>query len=83
MSDTFAKSSPLASARFSTGAMPEIICSVFQPAMPMYSNAFAASVAENCVAAPISRAFLVRTSMAAAASSAPMSDVEIALTAAI
>ena len=48
--------------------MPEIppsISSVFQPAIAMYSSACADSVAENCVAAPISFAFAVSASKSA------------------
>ena len=46
ISDTMAKSSPDAVARFSTGSMPANICSVFQPAIPMYCIASATSEAE-------------------------------------
>ena len=55
-------------------AIPEIMSSDFHPAIPMYSKAFADSVAENDVIAPISLAFAVR------ASSSPPVAPEIAAT---
>ena len=57
ISDVVAKSAPLAAARFRIPSIPLIICSDFQPAMPMYSKASLASVAENFVVAPICLAF--------------------------
>ena len=57
ISDTVARFSPEAAARFITPSMPAIICSLFHPAIAMYSMASPASTAEYFVVAPISRAF--------------------------
>ena len=62
MSDVVAKSSPDAAARFMIPSMPLSISLVFQPAMPIYVIACAASVAENFVLLPISRALARRSS---------------------
>ena len=62
MSDVVARSSPEAAARLMMPSIPETISPVFQPAMAIYSKAEAASVAENLVLAPISRAFVRRAS---------------------
>ena len=56
ISDATARSSPEAAARLIMPSMPSIISPLFQPAIAMYSNAEAASEAENFVFAPISRA---------------------------
>ena len=56
MSDVVAKSSPSAAARFIMPSMPSIMSCVFQPAIAMYWNASADSVALNLVLAPISLA---------------------------
>ena len=62
ISDTCARSSPLAAARSNTGFIPANISSVFQPAIPIYFIASALSCAENIVFLPIfialSRSFL-------------------------
>ena len=57
MSDVDASSSPLAAARFIMPSMPSTISADFHPAIAIYSIAWPASVAENCVVAPISLAF--------------------------
>ena len=62
MSEVVARSSPDAAARFIMPSMPFSISSVFQPAMAIYSKAFADSVAENFVVEPISLAFSVNFS---------------------
>ena len=62
ISEVVARSSPDAAARFMMPSIPSIMSPVFQPAMAMYSKADAASVAENLVLAPISRAFPRRSS---------------------
>ena len=54
-----ARSSPDAAARFIIPSIPFSMSSVFQPAIAIYSNACALSVAENLVFAPISFAFSV------------------------
>ena len=77
ISDTLAKSSPLAAAKFIIPLIPSIICDEFQPAIPIYDIAPAASIAENFVFAPISLAF------ADSASSSPPVAPEIADTFAI
>ena len=59
ISETIAKSSPEAAARFITPSMPFSISSVFQPAIAMYSKACADSVAEYFVSMPICFAFSV------------------------
>ena len=56
MSDTVARFSPDAAARFMTPSIPASICSLSQPAIAMYSIASPASLAEYLVVAPISRA---------------------------
>ena len=56
ISDVVARSSPEAAARFMMPSMPSSISPVFQPAIAIYSKADAASVAENLVLLPISRA---------------------------
>ena len=56
ISDTLAKSSPEAAARFIIPSIPPNISSVFHPAIAMYSIACPASVAVNFVDAPISLA---------------------------
>ena len=61
ISEVVAKSSPDAAARCMMPSMPFSISSVFQPAIAIYSNAAADSVAENFVEAPISFAFSVRS----------------------
>ena len=62
ISDVVARSSPDAAARFIMPSMPPSMSSVFQPAIAMYSIAAAASVAENLVLLPISRALSRRAS---------------------
>ena len=57
ISEVVAKSSPEAEARFMIPSIPPIISLVFQPAIPIYLNASADSVAVYLVAAPISIAF--------------------------
>ena len=57
ISEVLARSDPEAAARFMIPPIPETISFVFHPAIAMYSIAFAASVAENCVVAPICFAF--------------------------
>ena len=53
MSETCPKSSPDAAARFIMPGKPPNIWSVFQPAIAIYSRAFPASTAVNCVVAPM------------------------------
>ena len=62
ISEVVARSSPDAAARFIMPSIPPSISLVFQPAIAIYSNADAASVAEYFVFAPISRAFARRSS---------------------
>ena len=62
ISDVVARSSPEAAARFMIPSIPPSMSSVFQPAIAMYSIVAAASVAENLVFAPISRALSRRAS---------------------
>ena len=62
MSEVVARSSPEAAARLMMPSIPSSISSVFQPAMAMYSKASPASIAENLVLAPISRALSRRSS---------------------
>ena len=57
ISEVVPKSSPDAAARFMMPSRPDVICSVFHPAMAMYSRAWADSEAENLVVSPISFAF--------------------------
>ncbi len=59
MSDTLARLSPDAPARFIIPAIPSSICLSSQPAIAMYCIAWPASVAENWVVAPISFALVV------------------------
>ena len=69
ISEVTAKLSPDAAARSITPSMPESISSVFQPAIAIYSNALAASVALNFVFAPIS--FALSDSFSKSAPAAP------------
>ena len=59
ISEVVAKSSPDAAARLMIPSIPFSISSVFHPAIAIYSNAAADSVAENFVVEPISFAFSV------------------------
>ena len=63
ISDVVAKSKPSAAARFIIPSIPSIIDLVSQPAIAMYVNASAASVAENFVLAPISIAFAFKSTI--------------------
>ena len=63
MSETCPKSSPDAAARFIMPGKPPNIWSVFQPAIAIYSSAFPASTAVNCVVAPMCLAISVRRVM--------------------
>ena len=74
MSEVVPSSSPDAAARFMIPLIPLSMSSVFHPAIPMYSNACPASVAEYLLVAPISRAFSLSWS-----NSSPVAP-EIALT---
>ena len=53
ISEVIARSSPDAAAKFIIPAIPPIMSSVFQPAIPIYLNACADSKALNFVSAPI------------------------------
>ncbi len=70
MSDAMARSSPDAAARSSTPLIPAIICSVFQPAIPIYSMAFPTSVALNTEVCPSSLA--LSSSCASSSAVAPL-----------
>ena len=59
ISDTEAKSSPDAAAKFIIPSIPFSISPVFHPAIAIYCMASALSVAENFVLDPISLAFSV------------------------
>ena len=61
ISDVWARSAPDAAARFIIPSIPDTISVVFQPAIAMYSIAFAASVAEKAVVAPICLAFVSKS----------------------
>ena len=54
MSETVAKSSPLAAAKSIIGARPSSMASVFQPAIAIYCMACPASVAVKALVEPIS-----------------------------
>ena len=62
ISDVVARSRPSAAAKLMIPSIPLSMSSVFQPAIAIYVNASADSVALNFVLAPISWAFLFRAS---------------------
>ena len=65
ISETIARSSPDAAAKFMIPDIPCVMSAVFQPAIAMYSSALPASVALNTVLIPISLAFSLRISSCA------------------
>ena len=66
ISETEAKSSPEAAARFITPSIPLSISSVFQPAIAIYSKALPLSVAENADSIPICFALFVSCTISSA-----------------
>ena len=79
MSEVVPRSSPEAAAKLRTPSIPESISSVFQPAIAMYWNASAASLALNLVVAPISFALSVRASRSSPVEPEMAATVDMAL----
>ena len=74
MSDVDARSSPDAAARFMIPSIPRTMSAPFHPAIAIYSIACPASVAENCVDAPICFAFASRIFIDVSVAFAPSSN---------